>query len=95
MKKLHTDIQVIQIGNHVVCDVCNDDYIDSNESGGFLFGSHAYCPKCAAKNIEAIRTYGEEGYIEEWCPPDMSFRDWVLQLRGGDNTIKIISKELR
>jgi len=88
----HTHIEIREVGEAVNCDACGDDYTDSNESGGFLFESYAYCPKCARNNIERIRRYREEKYIRSYCPPGMSFKDWCLQLRNGDNTIKVITQ---
>lgn len=95
MKEKHTNIHVINIGQAVVCDQCNDDFTNSDESGGFLFGSHAYCPKCARESIDAIRGYGEEKYITARCPEGMSFKEFCLGLRQGDNTIQITSIEMR
>lgn len=83
------DETVIDIGDKVICDQCSKDYTESDASGGFLFGSHAVCPECAPAMLENIRKYGEERYIRGTCPEGMSFKDWVLQLRGGDNTIRI------
>ena len=74
----------MDIGNTVVCDFCNDDYTESEEKGGCLIGSYAVCPKCE-KDVT------EKKDIDQLCPPDTSFRKWVLDLRGGDNTIKIYS----
>lgn len=90
-KKKHTYIKVIEIGNQVNCDVCNADFTDSNDSGGFLFETFAYCPKCASERLAKIQAFGEEKYIKAYCPAGMSFREWVLKLRKGDNTIKVIS----
>lgn len=67
----------IEPGNVVLCDDCNADYTDSDESGGILFGSRAICPKCQQKWIENARKYNEEKYIKARCPKDMSFADWV------------------
>jgi len=82
---------VTDVGNSVVCDWCGDDFTKSNEIGGFLFGSKAVCPHCCEKVEKQIYDFGEEKYIKAYCPPTMPFRKWVLQLRGGDNTIKIYS----
>lgn len=81
----------IPVGDEVVCDVCNDDYTASEARGGFLFGSYAYCPKCAVKSMPSIRKYNEEGHIHEYCPLDMSFADWVrdYRKRTGQNYIRI------
>ena|ERR1044071_9524162 len=96
MKKIHTYIESQDIGETVLCDVCNDDFgPDNNESGGFFFSSYAYCPRCARESLERIKSYGEEKYITSWCPEGKSFRQWVLEdLRKGDNTINVITKQL-
>jgi hypothetical protein len=85
--------EVIDIGNTVLCDLCNGDYTESDEQGGVLFGSYALCPKCAPQRVEAAKESGNEDEISAQCPEGMSFREWVLQLRGGDNTIRIQSWE--
>lgn len=76
-------INIIDIGDTVVCDYCNDDYTNSDESGGILLHNEAVCPMCAT-----VERYQR---AEAICPPDMSFKDWVLKLRGGNNTIIIES----
>lgn len=86
MKHIH--IETRHVGKVVCCDICNED---SSESGGFLFSGYAYCPTCAKTSIDRIRDYGEEQYITEYCPPGLSFHDWVIKLRNGDNTIKIVT----
>ncbi len=80
--------EVIDVGDTILCDLCNKDWTDSKETGGFLFLSKGVCPDCAPEFLEKIRQYNEEEYIKEFCPPDMSFSKWCLALRGGDNTIK-------
>ena len=80
--------EIIDIGESVICDVCGEDYSNSNESGGWLFVSNAYCPKCATPEaLKKIQGYGEEKYLKAFCPSHLSFKDWVLELRGGDNRI--------
>lgn len=81
--------EIIDIGEEVYCDNCNEDYSESEESGGILFQSKAICPKCAPSWLDRINFYGEGMYLNGRCPDDMSFKDWVLGLRGGNNTIKI------
>jgi hypothetical protein len=71
----------IDIGDTVVCDYCNTDYSDSDEQGGILLGSSAICPTCVTKF--SITDMDAE------CPPGVSFKDWVLWLRNGDNTIRM------
>lgn len=78
--------QIIDIGDSVICDSCNDDYTNSTECGGILLGSWAYCPKCTAK-----LTSSEREQAELCCPAWMPFKDWVLQLRGGNNTIQVLT----
>lgn len=94
-KKAHTNIQIQEIGTQVNCDVCNEEYDHKPESGGFLFGSYAYCPKCAKEYLPSIQKDGEEHMITARCPDNLSFFKWVMKLRGGDNTIKIITREFR
>lgn len=77
------------IGETVICDSCDEDYTDSDLEGGLLFGSYAYCPKCSPGLVTRAKEYGEIGHIKAICPEGMSFRQWVLGLRGGDNTITV------
>lgn len=74
----------IDIGEQVACDFCNDDYTHKEDAGGVLIGSYAVCPKCALEVSSKV-----DGH----CPLGMSFRQWVLALRGGDNTIRIYNDE--
>ena len=93
MKKKHTHIEIQHVGPVVNCDICNEDYTDNNDdSGGFLFEGYAYCPKCAKTGYPRICGFKEDQYITAWCPSGKSYRQWVLDLRGGDKTIKIISQ---
>lgn len=79
--------KVIQdLGNIVVCDICNDDYTLSKECGGCCVGSYALCPKCT----KSCR-HPEE--ITARCPDGMEFREWVLSLRNGDNRMRIVSAD--
>lgn len=75
--------EVIEIGETVLCDLCNDDYTDSNEVGGCIISSWAYCPKCTSKldHDDLKRAV----IAPAWVP----FRILVLTARNGDNTIKI------
>ena len=84
--------QVIEIGDSVVCDWCGKDYTDPPESekcGGLLFESKACCPECEPKVKRSSKACHEEKYIRGYCPAGMTFKNWVLGLRGGDNTIKV------
>jgi hypothetical protein len=73
----------IDIGDTVLCDLCNEDYTNSDAQGGVLVGSYAICPRCAPEFDDT----DDEPVIT--CPAGMRFRDWVLRLRGGRNTIEI------
>ena len=80
----------VPIGRVVVCDVCNHDYTERPECGGFIFGSNnAYCPTCAEKHEPIIKSYGEEHYIRARCPDEQSFADFVRAYRGPDSFIRI------
>lgn len=73
----------IPVGDIVLCDSCNADYTDSEETGGILFHGSAYCPKCAGRFPKS----------HDRCPDGKSFADWVRQgLRSGRPTsIEIFS----
>lgn len=85
------NIVTVDLGETVMCDICSKDYTDSDKSGGFLFDSYAYCPKCAGERLSEIRRNGELGHIKAICPKDQSFKDFVLDIRDEDNTITIAS----
>jgi hypothetical protein len=78
---------VINIGQHVFCDLCNEDYSNSEEKGGFIFMGKAFCPKCAPEQRKRIREYNESYLIQANCPHDMSFKEFVLRYRKGNNKI--------
>jgi hypothetical protein len=84
--------QVIDIGDSVLCDWCSREYRGSDASGGFMYGTYATCPACAEHKEAAAAKYGEQRFIGARCPPGMTFHAWVMQLRGGDNTIKVFGK---
>jgi len=77
----------IPLHGSVVCDVCNKDFTDSPESGGFIFGSYGYGPCCAENGMAIIRKYNEEPHIKATCPPNKSYADFIREYRGpeGDN----------
>lgn len=80
----------ISIGDLVVCDICNKDYTDLPDSGGFVFCSKGYCPECAKKWLPRIKSYGEEGYIKAFCPEGQSFADFIREYRGPNDMIQVI-----
>ena len=71
------NIYVIDPGNNVICDYCNEDFTDSPLEGGILFQSKAICPRCSPEAEKSIARYGEERFIRGRCPKGMSFADWV------------------
>lgn len=87
----HRHIKIIEVGNAVKCDCCCEDYTERDDTGGFMFGSYAYCPACAKDRMPKIIEYGEQDHIKAWCPDGMPFRLWVMQLRNGNNQIRIIT----
>lgn len=80
---------IIDIGNSVICDSCGEDYTNSEAQGGILFNRKAICPKCTPDWEEGAAKYGESKYITSRARPDQSFRSFVLDLRNGDNFIRI------
>jgi hypothetical protein len=79
------------IGDTVVCDLCNEDFTSSTETGGFLFSSKGVCPHCAPKFEESARKYREEKYIRNRARKGETFKDFILRIRGGNNTVRITS----
>ena len=76
-------VMQIDVGDNVVCDICNEDYTTSNEQGGVLFGSYAVCPKCAPRLLNKAEQNGELGYVKARCAENQSFADFVRQIRKG------------
>ena len=71
------DVEVIDVGDSVICDSCGDDYTDSDRCGGILFESKAICPNCSPKWISNAKTYSEMHFIKAECPEGKTFADWV------------------
>lgn len=86
-------IEVIDIGDSVLCDWCNDDYTGKPDIGGFLFQSKATCPKCAPRIEAGAKKYDEAHFITAHCPEGTPFAAWVLSLRGGNNEVRILTDE--
>lgn len=83
--------EIIEIGDQVLCDLCNVDFTDppnSLETGGMLVGSYGICPRCMPSHRASLERYNELDHIKDCCPATMPFKDWCLMLRRGDNTIK-------
>lgn len=79
----------IPVGRNVLCDIDDTDLTEDTRSGGFLFDSYGVGPCCAERLLRTIRGYGEESHIRAWCPPGVSFADWVRDMRGPDAAITI------
>ena|SRR5689334_21862025 len=77
------------IGEIVVCDMCDEDYTHSDKKGGFILQSKGVCPRCTAKTLADLKRYGEEKFIRAVANTDESFKDFILRMRGGNNKIKI------
>jgi hypothetical protein len=67
---------------------CNADYTNSDERGGFIFGTNAVCPEYAPRIRARIAEAHEEREIRAECPEGISFKVFVLRVRGGNNTIR-------
>ena len=79
----------VDIGNIVVCDSCSEDYTDSDAEGGMLFDTKAICPACIQRWRDGAEEFGELAHIRAEASPGEKFREFVLRMRGGDNTITV------
>jgi len=75
------EVITVDPGDRVLCDYCNKDYTDSEETGGILIGSYAVCPDCTPRTLESLKEYGEMDNIRAKCPDGVSFRDFVYIIR--------------
>ncbi len=82
-KNFFKDFKVFKIepGNIVLCDLCNEDWTNSEVSGGFLFQSKAVCPDCSKEFLGSIKQHNEEQFIRGRCPEDSSFANWIRSMR--------------
>lgn len=80
-RKLGFKIIKIDSGNHVNCDSCDEEYMDSDEKGGFLFESKAICPKCADRWEQSAKKYGKSRFITVRAHTNETFRDFVYRIR--------------
>lgn len=81
------------IGTQVICDNCGVDYSFNTESGGMIFESKAYFPECTKEILPNIKKHKEEKFIRAVCPPNQSFWVFVVNYRGGNNTIKVYAED--
>ena len=77
------------IGNLVLCDLCDKDYTLSDAAGRFVFESKGVCPACAPDFMAKIKEYGEERFIRGEAREGELFRDFILRMRGGNNKVTI------
>lgn len=84
--KEKNDVTIIRInpGNTVLCDLCNKDYTNSEEKGGFLFSGMAVCPACAPSVMKDVKKYKEQNFIRATAKEDETFRDFVCRVRRGE-----------
>ncbi len=83
----------IDIGNTIICDLCNEDYTNSDMCGGFIMGSYGVCPKCEPRMRARLKKYNEEDHIKAECPPGMTHREFIIRARGGNNIMQVASLE--
>lgn len=83
--------EVFDVGEQVWCDLCGEEYTNSDAVGGLLFGSKAVCPKCEPRMSASIAQYNEQHYIRGRAEEGETFKDFCLRLRGGDNNVTITS----
>lgn len=67
-------------GDDVLCDICNADYTDSPDCGGYILSGYAVCPGCALSMSKKTKEYGEAP-PEAVCPDGVSFADFVRAYR--------------
>ena len=75
------NIIIMDPGDVVLCDLCNKDYTNLDELGGFVFNGNAVCPDCSAEFLEEIKKYGEEIYINSYAKVGETFKDFILRYR--------------
>jgi len=65
----------------VVCDFCDKDWSNSDQSGGFLFQSKAVCPDCEPRFMDRVKQHHEQSFIRDRCPEEQSFSEWIKNIR--------------
>ena len=77
------------IGRTVVCDFCDEDYTDSDATGGLLMGSKALCAKCVDRYSQDLAQDADEGRVA-FALPELgeTFADFVRRVRT-HSTIRI------
>ena len=82
-------IVTMDLGDTVLCDLCNKDYTDSDEQGGLIFLSNAVCPTCTPDIVANDEQYNETKHIKATCPSGKSFAAFVWDYRGGPAVVEI------
>jgi hypothetical protein len=86
--------EVINIGDTVICDFCNEDYTNSDKQGGMLYGSYGTCPECVPRIEASAKKYQEEHLILERALPGETFKAFSLRMRKGDNAITFLKGKI-
>lgn len=84
-------IETFDIGDHVECDLCSEDFTNSDAKGGYLFLSKGVCPTCAPGFLADIQRYNEERYVKARAEPGETFKAFIMRVRNGNNTVTIRS----
>jgi len=71
----------VEPGRLVLCDWCDQDFTESQQTGGFMFSNYATGPCCAARIERNATRSGEAHLIRSRCPDGVPFGDWVRSLR--------------
>lgn len=71
----------VEVGDNVVCDLCDKNYRGDDTEGGFIFQSKAICPDCSGAYLAGIDKYDERRFIRAINKPGCSFYDFVLNYR--------------
>lgn len=72
-------MDIINIGQDVICDFCNSDGEESN--GGVLIGTSAVCGLCCKQYGYDKDDYEHKGDIAEIFPKSKTFKENVLEYR--------------
>lgn len=77
------------LGDIVLCDLCNADYSTSDAIGGFVFSAKAVCPECAPRMWDSLIQYDEVHLVETQPAKGETFAEMVRRYRGGPATMTI------
>lgn len=84
-----TKIVVIDYGDCVLCDFCNEEHsAEKTAIGGVLHGaSYALCPKCVARHdLKPSEIRARAADME-------TFHAFVMRMRAGNNTLTITARK--